>query len=83
MNRMVCEDCRSVFYSAAARILVENGERCPSCGGRLLLEPEPGSGDRVPVGPNGEGGATPESRPPGRPRRFERGPGGDARLTTA
>ena len=76
MNRMVCEDCRAVFYSAAARILVENGERCPSCGGRLLLEPE--RGDRVPVAPNGERDASPERPAPDRPRRFGRGPGGDA-----
>jgi hypothetical protein len=74
MNRMVCEDCRSVFYSAAARILVENGERCSNCGGRLRLEPEPGRGDRVPVAPNGEQGHAPEAPPRDHPRRFDRGP---------
>jgi DNA-directed RNA polymerase subunit RPC12/RpoP len=78
MNRMVCEDCRSVFYSAAARTLVEHGERCPSCGGRLLLEPEEGRGDRV--GVTGERGSRrPGERkpPPDHSRRFTRGDRGD------
>jgi DNA-directed RNA polymerase subunit RPC12/RpoP len=34
---MVCEDCGTVYYSAAARTMVERGERCPKCGGRLIL----------------------------------------------
>jgi hypothetical protein len=34
---MVCEDCATVYYSAAARIMVERGERCAKCGGRLVL----------------------------------------------
>jgi DNA-directed RNA polymerase subunit RPC12/RpoP len=37
VNRMVCEDCGTVYYSAAARTMVERGERCSKCGGRLLL----------------------------------------------
>jgi DNA-directed RNA polymerase subunit RPC12/RpoP len=37
LNRMVCEDCGTVYYSAAARTMVERGERCPKCGGRLIL----------------------------------------------
>ena len=74
MNRMACEDCHSVFYSAAARTLVENGERCPNCGGRLRLEPEPGGGDRVPVVPNGEQGESPRRVPRDHTRRFGRGP---------
>jgi rRNA maturation endonuclease Nob1 len=51
---MVCEDCRSVFYSAAAKTLVEQGDPCPKCGGRLLLEDEPRPG-RVGVGDAGNG----------------------------
>lgn len=34
---MVCEDCGTVYYSAAARALVERGERCEKCDGRLVL----------------------------------------------
>ena len=78
MNRMVCEDCKSVFYSAAARTLVENGERCPTCGGRLRLEPEEGGSDRVGVtgdrGSRRPGGRKP---PPDHSRRFGRGDSGD------
>ena len=43
---MVCEDCGTVYYSAAARTMVERGERCSKCGGRLVLA----SGPR-PLGP--------------------------------
>ena len=42
MNKMVCEDCSTVYYSAAARIMVERGERCSKCGGKLLLVESPG-----------------------------------------
>ena len=55
MNRMVCEDCRSVYFSAAAKTLVEQGEACAKCGGRLLLEEEPTPG-RVGVGEEGTNG---------------------------
>ena len=41
MNRMVCEDCGTVYYSAAARTMVERGERCSKCGGRLVLADGP------------------------------------------
>jgi hypothetical protein len=37
VNKLVCEDCATVYYSAAARTMVERGERCAKCGGRLLL----------------------------------------------
>jgi DNA-directed RNA polymerase subunit RPC12/RpoP len=58
VNRLACEDCGTVYYSAAAKTLVEQGERCAKCGGRLLYDeddgpgpvavsaPEPGNGDR-------------------------------------
>ena len=41
MNRMICEDCGTVYYSAAARIMVERGERCSKCGGKLKLVESP------------------------------------------
>jgi ribosomal protein S27AE len=41
VNRMVCEDCGTVYYSAAAKRLVERGERCPKCGGRLVMADGP------------------------------------------
>jgi hypothetical protein len=31
-----------VFYSAAAKTLVEHGEVCAKCGGRLAIEDGPG-----------------------------------------
>ena len=37
---MVCEDCLTLFYSAAARTLIERGDPCPNCGGRLILDEE-------------------------------------------
>ena len=43
MNRLRCEDCGTLFYSAAARTLVEQGEACAKCGGRLVIEDGPGS----------------------------------------
>ena len=47
MNRMSCEDCDTVFYSAAAKTLVERGEACAKCGGRLRLDAEPPPSERV------------------------------------
>jgi uncharacterized protein with PIN domain len=46
LNRLVCEDCSTVYYSAAARTLAEQGERCAKCGGRLVFVDGP---ERVPV----------------------------------
>ncbi len=40
MKRLVCEDCGTVYYSAAAKTLVEQGATCAKCGGRLRLEDE-------------------------------------------
>ena len=75
MNRMVCEDCRAVFFSAAARTLVEQGERCAVCSGILRLEPEPGRDARVGVAHPQEHRvqrADPADRPDGYSRRFYR-----------
>lgn len=38
MNRLRCEDCGTVYYSAAAKTLVEQGESCAKCGGRLVRD---------------------------------------------
>jgi ribosomal protein S27AE len=46
MERMLCESCAAVSYSAAARQIVDTGERCPRCGGVLTIE----TGERVPAG---------------------------------
>jgi DNA-directed RNA polymerase subunit RPC12/RpoP len=64
VNRMVCEDCGTVYYSAAARTMVERGERCTKCGGRLVLSNGPQPARRVGVG-FGPGNGEPKP-PPGR-----------------
>jgi len=46
VNRLVCEDCGTVYYSAAAKTMAEEGERCAKCGGRLRYANGP---DKVPV----------------------------------
>jgi RNase P subunit RPR2 len=59
LNRLVCEDCATVYYSAAAKTLAEQGQTCAKCGGRLIYEddgpgtdpvalrtPPPADGDR-------------------------------------
>ena len=38
MDRMLCTQCGALAYSAAARKLVEDGQRCLRCGGALVLE---------------------------------------------
>jgi predicted nucleic acid-binding Zn-ribbon protein len=38
VNRLKCEDCGTVYYSAAAKTLVEQGERCAKCGGKLFVD---------------------------------------------
>jgi rRNA maturation endonuclease Nob1 len=53
VNRMACEDCGTVFYSAAAKTLAERGEACAKCGGRLELANAPPP-DRVGSTPPGE-----------------------------
>jgi transcription initiation factor IIE alpha subunit len=57
VNRLVCEDCGTVYYSAAAKTLAEQGATCAKCGGRLVYEDGtrkvPASGPR-PVAENGD-----------------------------
>jgi hypothetical protein len=52
MERMLCAQCAAVTYSAAATRLVERGEPCPSCGGRLTVE----SSGPVPVAQRADDG---------------------------
>jgi Zn-finger nucleic acid-binding protein len=49
MERMLCESCAAASYSAAARQIVERGDRCPRCGGVLAID-SGDSGERVPAG---------------------------------
>jgi ribosomal protein S27AE len=53
---MVCENCLTIFYSAAARTLVERKQPCPKCGGRLILDEEdpPGAPLSLVTGAGGE-----------------------------
>jgi ribosomal protein S27AE len=37
VNRLVCEECGTVYYSAAAKTLAQQGERCAKCGGVLVF----------------------------------------------
>jgi DNA-directed RNA polymerase subunit RPC12/RpoP len=41
VNKMVCENCGTVYYSAAAKTMIARGERCDSCGGKLVMADEP------------------------------------------
>jgi rRNA maturation endonuclease Nob1 len=58
VNRLVCENCGTVYYSAAAKTLAEQGERCAKCGGRLVYEDGPSklpvTGPRPNAGSDGE-----------------------------
>jgi hypothetical protein len=36
---MTCTECGAESFSAAAKTLVEGGERCPACGGPLTIAP--------------------------------------------
>ena len=40
MERMLCAGCSAVTYSAAARMLIEQGDRCARCGGQLEIRDE-------------------------------------------
>jgi DNA-directed RNA polymerase subunit RPC12/RpoP len=84
VNKMVCEDCLTIFYSAAARTLVERRQPCPNCGGRLILDEEDPVGDDPGLSlVAGEGGGPPSGvdRRVGERRRGERRVGPDRRRT--
>ena len=63
---MRCTQCAAVSFSAAARTLIAQGERCPQCGGEMALAPE-----EPPVGVVADASEDAEHRPEGT-RRFER-----------
>jgi hypothetical protein len=75
VNKMVCEDCLTIFYSAAARTLVERRQPCPNCGGRLILDEDDPPASLTLVG--AEPGA--EERRVGERRMGERRSGADRR----
>jgi DNA-directed RNA polymerase subunit RPC12/RpoP len=49
VNRLVCEDCGAVYYSAAAKTLADQGQTCAKCGGRLVFVDGPEPRPVVPV----------------------------------
>ena len=55
MKKLVCEDCGTVYYSAAAKTLAEQGATCAKCGGRLLIEDESARRPAVSRPPGGNG----------------------------
>jgi hypothetical protein len=70
MDNLVCTDCGTTYYSAAAALMVERGERC-DCGGLLRLVGQQDDAE-VPVG--GPAEAQEGSASKGRRRgRFARG----------
>jgi DNA-directed RNA polymerase subunit RPC12/RpoP len=69
LDEMRCTQCSAVSYSAAARTLVERGQRCAQCGGELLLAPEPKQPVGVTAEARGEAAARAEDD---LERRFER-----------
>ena len=79
VNKMVCEDCLTIFYSAAARTLVERRQPCPKCGGRLILDDEPPEPPLSLVTGEGEGESGVDRRGGGDRRRGERRTGKDRR----
>ena len=69
MDNLVCTECRTTYYSAAARTMVERGERC-DCGAPLELRE--GVPHAITVGVDGPEGRT-SITPPRGGRRFGRG----------
>jgi hypothetical protein len=70
---MRCTQCAAVSYSAAARTLVERGDRCPQCGGELALAPAaPAERQPVGVGPAETASEAEAREARERARRFER-----------
>lgn len=62
---MRCTQCAAESFSAAARTLVEEGYRCPVCGGEVALAP-----DETPVAVAADGEGSSSGEPAG--HRFER-----------
>ena len=68
MDNLVCTECRTTYYSASARLMVERAERC-DCGALLDLRENVAHAVAVGAGPEGPAEVT----PPGGRRRFGRG----------
>jgi hypothetical protein len=68
LDEMRCTQCAAVSFSAAARTLDERGDRCPQCGGELVLAPESKQAVGVVAETEGEAAAREERE---RARRFE------------
>jgi len=66
MDNLVCTECGTTYYSAAAATMIGRGERC-DCGGLLRLRDDA----QVPVGGPSQSPRNGEAPPPGR-RRFAR-----------
>ena len=67
MDYLVCAECRTTYYSEAARMMVERAERC-DCGGRLDLRETASQLVAVGAAAQGRANGTPRD---GR-RRFSR-----------
>ena len=63
---MRCTQCAAVSFSAAARTMVEQGYRCPVCGGEVELAPQ-----ETPVAVAAEGDGAPKGDESSG-RRFDR-----------
>ena len=63
---MRCTQCAAVSFSAAARTMVDQGYRCPVCGGEVALAPQ-----EAPVAVAADGQSGPKDDEPSG-RRFDR-----------
>ena len=63
---MRCTQCAAASFSAAARTMIEQGYRCPVCGGEVALAPQE---PPVAVAADGDGASGPDERSG---RRFDR-----------
>ena len=69
MDNLICTECGTTYYSAAAEAMIERGERC-DCGSLLRAADtaEVSVGGPPPAGP-----PTESTAPSGERRRFRRG----------
>jgi hypothetical protein len=67
MDNLVCPDCGTTYYSAAAKTMIDRGERC-DCGAVLVLAEEAEVPVPVPAAYAPRNGETPDQGG----RRFRR-----------
>jgi hypothetical protein len=48
MDNLICTECGTTYYSAAAAVMVDRGERC-DCGALLRLVEQPSQGVNLTV----------------------------------